>query len=94
MEGTSMKTKKTLLAATLGAAILTAGPQAVAQEMTFFDRIWCAGGTYYPMAGLLAQVISNHQARTCTKGSGCGMEGGCDCAISSWFRGKCELYKI
>ena len=31
-----MKTKKTLLAAALGAAILTAGPPAVAQEMTFF----------------------------------------------------------
>ena len=47
-----MKTKKILLAATLGAAILTAGTQALAQEMTFF-RIasGSAGGTYYPMAG-------------------------------------------
>jgi TRAP transporter TAXI family solute receptor len=35
-----------------------------------------AGGTYFPMAGLLAQVISNPPgARTCAKGGNCGMEG-------------------
>jgi hypothetical protein len=72
-----MKSKKTLLAAALGAAILAAGPPALAQEMQFF-RIasGSAGGTYYPMAGLLAQVISNPPgARTCAKGGNCGMEG-------------------
>ena len=48
-----MKSKKTLLAAALGAAILTAGSPVLAQDMTFF-RIasGSAGGTYYPMAGL------------------------------------------
>ena len=72
-----MKSKKTLLAAALGAAVLTAGSPVLAQDMTFF-RIasGSAGGTYYPMAGLLAQVISNPPgARTCAKGGNCGMEG-------------------
>ena len=72
-----MKSKKTLLAAALGAAFLTAGSPVLAQDMTFF-RIasGSAGGTYYPMAGLLAQVISNPPgARTCAKGGNCGMEG-------------------
>ena len=43
---TSMKSKKTLLAAALGAAILTAGSPVLAQDMTFF-RIasGSAGGT-------------------------------------------------
>ena len=71
------KSKKTILAAALGAAILTAGSPVLAQDMTFF-RIasGSAGGTYYPMAGLLAQVISNPPgARTCAKGGNCGMEG-------------------
>ena len=48
-----------------------------AQKMLFF-RIasGAAGGTYFPMAGLLAQVISNPPgARSCTKGGNCGMEG-------------------
>ena len=65
-----MKSKKTLFAAAVGAAILTAGSPVFAQDMTFF-RIasGSAGGTYYPMAGLLAQVISNPPgARTCAKG--------------------------
>ena len=50
---------------------------AEAQKMLFF-RIasGAAGGTYFPMAGLLAQVISNPPgARSCTKGGNCGMEG-------------------
>ena len=49
---------------------------AEAQKMRFF-RIasGSAGGTYYPMAGLLAQVVSNPPgARTCAKGGNCGME--------------------
>ena len=48
-----------------------------AQKMLFF-RIasGAAGGTYFPMAGLLAQVISNPPgARSCAKGGNCGMEG-------------------
>lgn len=48
-----------------------------AQDMRFF-RIasGSAGGTYYPIAGLLAQVISNPPgARSCADGGNCGMEG-------------------
>lgn len=48
-----------------------------AQDMKFF-RIasGSAGGTYYPMAGLLAQVVGNPPgSRSCEKGGNCGMEG-------------------
>lgn len=72
-----MKSKLMLLAATLGVVVLAAGHSAEAQKMKFF-RIasGSAGGTYFPMAGLLAQVISNPPgARTCAKGGNCGMEG-------------------
>ena len=51
--------------------------KAEAQKMLFF-RIasGAAGGTYFPMAGLLANVISNPPgARSCAKGGNCGMEG-------------------
>ena len=63
-----------LLAAT---ALLAASTSSQAQEMQFF-RIasGSAGGTYFPMAGLLSQVISNPPgARTCEKGGNCGMPG-------------------
>ena len=72
-----MKIAKSL---TFGAAMLAvslAAGAVQAQEMKFF-RIasGSAGGTYFPMAGLLAQVISNPPgARTCAKGGNCGMEG-------------------
>ena len=60
------------------AAGMLAGPlSSQAQEMQFF-RIasGSAGGTYFPMAGLLSQVISNPPgARTCEKGGNCGMPG-------------------
>ena len=71
-----MTFKKTLLAGAVIAATAFVGT-AEAQEMKFF-RIasGSAGGTYFPMAGLLAQVISNPPgARTCAKGGNCGMEG-------------------
>ncbi len=65
------------LAIIAGAALTMAPAQAQSQKMQFF-RIasGSAGGTYFPMAGLLAQVISNPPgARTCAKGGNCGMEG-------------------
>ncbi len=71
-----MKNHKLLsLGAAVFAIALTAGA-AQAQQMKFF-RIasGSAGGTYFPMSGLLAQVISNPPgARTCAKGGNCGME--------------------
>jgi hypothetical protein len=69
---------RALLAATLvvlcGAA--STGP-APAQEMRFF-RIGTGGvaGTYYPIAGLIADIISNPPgARPCEKGGSCGVPG-------------------
>lgn len=60
------------LAAVLGLA-LTAG----AQEMFFF-RIGTGGvaGTYYPIGGLVADIISNPPgARPCDRGGSCGVPG-------------------
>jgi len=60
-----------------GAAVWGGVAPVQAQKMLFF-RIasGAAGGTYFPMAGLLAQVISNPPgARSCSKGGNCGMEG-------------------
>ena len=84
-----MKSKKTLLAAALERRILTAGSPVLAQDMTFF-RIasGSADETYYPMAGLLAQVISNPPgARTCAKWLYRHGRFSRHCAISAWFRG-------
>ena len=70
-----MKFLKTL-AVTATVAASAVASNAEAQKMQFF-RIasGSAGGTYFPMAGLLAQVISNPPgARTCAKGGNCGME--------------------
>jgi TRAP transporter TAXI family solute receptor len=67
----------------LGAALALAGasvatsPPAKAQEMKFF-RIGSgsAGGTYYPLAGLIAQAISAPPgSRPCDKGGACGVPG-------------------
>ena len=72
-----MKFKNMAYTAAIAAAVAAVGLPAQAQKMKFF-RIasGSAGGTYFPMAGLLAQVISNPPgARTCAKGGNCGMEG-------------------
>ncbi len=71
-----MRTLKLLSVGAAVFAVSIAAGAAQAQEMKFF-RIasGSAGGTYFPMAGLLAQVISNPPgARTCAKGGNCGME--------------------
>jgi TRAP transporter TAXI family solute receptor len=69
---------RALLAAALvvlcGAATTGLAP---AQEMRFF-RIGTGGvaGTYYPIAGLIADIISNPPgARPCEKGGSCGVPG-------------------
>jgi uncharacterized protein len=69
---------RALLAAALvalcGAATTGLAP---AQEMQFF-RIGTGGvaGTYYPIAGLIADIISNPPgARPCEKGGSCGVPG-------------------
>jgi TRAP transporter TAXI family solute receptor len=54
-----------------------AGAPATAQEMTFF-RIGTGGvaGTYYPIGGLIADIISNPPgSRPCSRGGSCGVPG-------------------
>jgi TRAP transporter TAXI family solute receptor len=65
-----------LLAGALGLCA-GAGLPAAAQEMTFF-RIGTGGvsGTYYPIGGLIADIISNPPgARPCDRGGSCGVPG-------------------
>jgi uncharacterized protein len=66
-----------MLAGALGLCALGAGASATAQEMTFF-RIGTGGvtGTYYPIGGLIADIISSPPgARTCERGGSCGVPG-------------------
>jgi uncharacterized protein len=69
---------RALLAAVLLALCGAAMPgSAPAQEMQFF-RIGTGGvaGTYYPIGGLIADIISNPPgARPCEKGGSCGVPG-------------------
>src|SRR5918993_1259407 len=72
-EATPMALRTVLLA---GMLALLIGP-APAQEMTFF-RIGTGGvsGTYYPIGGLIADIISNPPGgRPCEKGGSCGVPG-------------------
>ncbi|MCP3687355.1 MAG: TAXI family TRAP transporter solute-binding subunit [Gammaproteobacteria bacterium] len=70
-----MKLNKKLLIAALG-SLLVAGT-GMAQEMKFF-RIGTggAGGTYFPIGGIIANAISNPPgSRECGKGGNCGVPG-------------------
>lgn len=67
---------RTVLAALL-LALLGSSQSLLAQEMKFF-RIGTGGvaGTYYPIGGLIADIISNPPgARPCDKGGSCGVPG-------------------
>jgi TRAP transporter TAXI family solute receptor len=58
-------------------ALLSGASPAAAQEVTFF-RIGTGGvaGTYYPIGGLIADIISNPPgARPCDRGGSCGVPG-------------------
>jgi TRAP transporter TAXI family solute receptor len=68
---------RALLAAALLALCAATTGLAPAQEMRFF-RIGTGGvaGTYYPIGGLIADIISNPPgARPCDKGGSCGVPG-------------------
>jgi TRAP transporter TAXI family solute receptor len=68
--------KSTLMAAAIAGATLF-GSVASAQQMTFF-RICTgsAGGTYFPIGGIIANAISNPPgSRPCDKGGNCGVPG-------------------
>ncbi len=71
-----MKFSSKLAVAALAGALL-AGTAAQAQEMKFF-RIGTgsAGGTYFPIGGLIANAISNPPgSRPCDQGGSCGVPG-------------------
>ena len=71
-----MKFSGKLFIAALAGAVL-AGTAVQAQEMKFF-RIGTgsAGGTYFPIGGLIASAISNPPgSRPCDKGGTCGVPG-------------------
>jgi len=80
---THMKHIKLLTAAAV--ATIALGSVAEAQEMKFW-RIGTggAGGTYYPIGGLIANAISNPPgSRPCDKGGSCGVEGLVAIAVST-----------
>ena len=67
---------KTIAGGALAATMLMAGA-ATAQDMKFF-RIGTggAGGTYFPIGGLIANAISNPPgSRSCEEGGSCGVPG-------------------
>jgi len=69
--------RKLFTLAVAAGAVLAAGA-ASAQTMPSFFRIvsGSAGGNYFPMAGLLANAISNPPgSRPCDKGGSCGVPG-------------------
>ena len=66
---------KTLLSAALAATVISGS--VAAQEMKFF-RIGTggAGGTYFPIGGIIANAISNPPgSRPCDEGGNCGVPG-------------------
>jgi TRAP transporter TAXI family solute receptor len=81
--------RRTLLAATLGAAVggaaRGAGATTLAQEQRFF-RIGTGGvaGVYFPIGGLIASAISNPPgSRLCAEAESCGVPGLIATAIAS-----------
>lgn len=78
-----MKLRHKLIAATAG--LLLAAGAATAQDMKFW-RIGTggAGGTYFPIGGLIANAISNPPgARACDEGGTCGVPGLVAIAVST-----------
>jgi TRAP-type uncharacterized transport system substrate-binding protein len=76
-EDRTMKHLKHVLTAAAVAGMVLATGLASAQEMKFF-RIGTgsAGGTYFPIGGLIANAISNPPgSRPCDKGGNCGVPG-------------------
>ncbi|MCP4186046.1 MAG: TAXI family TRAP transporter solute-binding subunit [Gammaproteobacteria bacterium] len=70
-----MKLTKKLIIAALGSLLITG--TGIAQDMKFF-RIGTggAGGTYFPIGGIIANAISNPPgSRACEKGGNCGVPG-------------------
>lgn len=73
------------IALSVVASVLALGTISHAQEMTFW-RIGTgsAGGTYFPIGGLIANAISNPPgSRPCDKGGSCGVPGLIAVAVST-----------
>ncbi|HNP63941.1 MAG TPA: TAXI family TRAP transporter solute-binding subunit [Woeseiaceae bacterium] len=81
-----MKMKSLVLAVATGAVMAASAiAQETAQEPVFW-RIGTggAGGTYFPIGGLIANAISNPPgARACDEGGSCGVEGLVAIAVST-----------
>ena len=80
-----MKKRTFLAAAAALATALAVTPAAQSQDMKFF-RIGTgsAGGTYFPIGGLIANAISNPPgSRPCDKGGACGVPGLVAIAVST-----------
>lgn len=77
--------RRSFTAVLVAATMVLAAGGAQAQQMSFF-RIGTggAGGTYYPIGGILATAISNPPgSRPCEKGGACGVPGLVATAVSS-----------
>ncbi len=80
-----MKKRTFLAAAAALATAIAVTPAAQSQDMKFF-RIGTgsAGGTYFPIGGLIANAISNPPgSRPCDKGGACGVPGLVAIAVST-----------
>jgi len=78
--------KRKLFAAAMAALLLGAGMAATSAEEMKFWRIGTggAGGTYFPIGGLIANAISNPPgSRPCDKGGSCGVPGLVAIAVST-----------
>lgn len=70
--------RRTILAGLLGtSAAMTLGSKLMAQSPSFFRIVsGGTGGTYYPIAGLIGNAISNPPgSRSCEDGGSCGVPG-------------------
>ena len=80
-----LKGKLGVFLAAVIAGLTLAGGVTQAQDMKFF-RIGTggAGGTYFPIGGLIANAISNPPgSRPCEKGGSCGVPGLVAIAVST-----------
>ena len=80
-----MQKVRSLVAAVAATAILVLGGVAVAQESKFFKiGTGSAGGTYFPIGGLIANAISSPPgSRSCDEGGSCGVPGLVAIAVST-----------
>lgn len=76
---------RVIIALAIALAFLPMGPLQASENLRFFKiASGSTGGTYYPIAGLLAQVISNPPgSKDCANGGNCGVPSLTATALSS-----------